>query len=66
MSERIVKKIPAKPEMIKISKIGIYCRVSTTRTDQLYSMAAQVSQLYKLAPTIPGYVVDIYMDFHVI
>lgn len=64
MSERIVKKIPAKPEMLKISKIGIYCRVSTTRCDQLYSMATQVSQLYKPAPTIPGYVVDIYMDFH--
>ena len=27
-------------------------------------MAAQVSLLYKLAPQIPGHVVDIYMDFH--
>lgn len=64
MGDRVVVKIPAKPEMIKIAKIGIYCRVSSTKSDQLYSMAAQVSLLYKLAPQIPGYVVDIYMDFH--
>ena len=64
MEDRVVVKIPAKPEMLKIAKVGIYCRVSSTKSEQLYSMAAQVSLLYKLAPQIPGHVVDIYMDFH--
>lgn len=64
MGDRVVVKIPAKPEMIKIAKVGIYCRVSSNKSEQLYSMAAQVSLLYKLAPQIPGHVVDIYMDFH--
>ena len=64
MGDRVVVKIPAKPDALNIRKVGIYCRVSSTKSEQLYSMAAQVSLLYKLAPTIPGYVVDIYMDFH--
>ena len=64
MGDKVVVKIPAKPEILKISKVGIYCRVSSVKSDQLYSMAAQVSLLYKLAPQIPGHVVDIYMDFH--
>lgn len=65
MEDRIVQKIPAKPEMVKIYKVGVYCRVSSTKQDQLYSMASQVSQLSKMVGKVPNwFLIDIYIDFH--
>lgn len=64
MSERKIVVIPANPEKVKLYKVGIYCRVSTTSREQLYSMASQVSQLTKLVNHTPDFIlVDIYMDF---
>ena len=64
MGDKIVQKIPAKPEFIRLSKVGIYCRISSTRQEQLYSMAAQVSQLTRNVLHVPGWILqDIYLDF---
>ena len=64
MSDRIVQKIPAKPERIRTYRIGIYCRVSSSKQEQLYSMASQVSQLTRMVMQIPNWFLeDIYLDF---
>ena len=41
MGERKIVVIPANPEKVKLYKVGIYCRVSTSIREQLYSIAAQ-------------------------
>ena len=53
--------IPPAPKREK--RVGIYCRVSTKSTEQLQSLAAQVSHLTRLTATMPQYVLaDVYMD----
>lgn len=44
-------------------RVGIYCRVSTNSTDQLKSLAAQVSALTRLTAANPKWLlVDVYID----
>lgn len=65
MEGRIIQKIPAKPEVIKTYKVGIYCRVSSAKQDQLYSMASQVSHFTRMVGKVPNWsLIDIYIDFH--
>lgn len=60
MGERKIVVIPANPEKVKLYKVGIYCRVSTSICEQLYSIAAQVSQLTKIFNHTPDFIlVDI-------
>ena len=54
--------IPAKPQKVEL-RVGIYCRVSTNRVEQLNSLSAQVSSLTRLTASTPNWLlVDIYMD----
>jgi len=54
--------IPAKPPK-REKRVGIYCRVSTNDTEQLNSLAAQVSALTRLVAATPQWLlVDVYMD----
>lgn len=39
--------IPAKPQKVEL-RVGIYCRFSTNRVEQLNSLSAQVSSLTRL------------------
>ena len=43
MDERNVTKIPVRHELPRLSKVGVYCRVSTNQPEQLRSMSAQAS-----------------------
>ena len=44
-------------------RIGIYCRVSTNSSEQLQSLAAQVSHLTKITAATPQWLLaDVYMD----
>ncbi|MDO5559770.1 MAG: recombinase family protein [Oscillospiraceae bacterium] len=53
--------IPAIPKREK--RVGIYCRVSTNSSEQLHTLAAQVSHLTRLTATMPQYLLtDVYMD----
>ncbi len=64
MSERKVTTIPVIPKIEHLSKVGVYCRVSSARTDQLRSMSAQASHLTKTALNCRSWqLVDIYLDF---
>ena len=45
MEERNVTKIPVRHELPRLSKVGVYCRVSTNQPEQLRSMSAQASHL---------------------
>lgn len=64
MSERKITKIPATPPRFKLSKTGIYCRVSTLNREQLRSISAQVSELTKtVLNSYQWQLVDIYLDF---
>ena len=49
MSERKVTTIPVIPKLQHLRKVGIYCRVSSVRIDQLRSMSAQASHLTKIS-----------------
>ena len=54
--------IPPKPQK-RDKRIGIYCRVSTNSSEQLQSLAAQVSHLTKIAAATPQWLLeDVYMD----
>lgn len=54
--------IPAKPPK-REKRVGSYCRVSTNDTEQLNSLAAQVSALTRLVAATPQWLlVDVYMD----
>ena len=54
--------IPAKPPK-REKRVGIYCRVSTNDTEQLNSLAIQVSALTRLVAATPQWLlVDVYMD----
>lgn len=54
--------IPAKPPK-REKRVGIYCRVSTNDTEQLNSLAVQVSALTRLVAATPQWLlVDVYMD----
>lgn len=54
--------IPAKPTK-REKRVGIYCRVSTNDTEQLNSLAVQVSALTRLVAATPSWLlVDVYMD----
>ncbi len=65
MSERKVTTIPVIPKIEHLSKVGVYCRVSSVRTDQLRSMSAQASHLTKTVLNSPRWrLIDIYLDFH--
>lgn len=54
--------IPAKPPK-REKRVGIYCRVSTNDTEQLNSLAVQVSALTRLVAATPQWLlVNVYMD----
>lgn len=54
--------IPPKPQK-RDKRIGIYCRVSTNSSEQLQSLAAQVSHLTKITAATPQWLLaDVYMD----
>lgn len=53
--------IPPNPK--REEKVGIYCRVGTSSTEQLQSLTAQVSHLTRLAAAMPQWLLsDVYMD----
>ena len=65
MSERKVTTIPVIPKLQHLRKVGIYCRVSSVRIDQLRSMSAQASHLTKTVLNSARWrLIDIYLDFH--
>ncbi len=65
MSERKVTKIPFIPKLEHLRKVGVYCRVSSIRIDQLRSMSAQASYLTKTVLNSARWrLIDIYLDFH--
>lgn len=54
--------IPPMPQK-RDKRIGIYCRVSTNSSEQLQSLAAQVSHLTKITAATPQWLLaDVYMD----
>lgn len=54
--------IPPIPQK-RDKRIGIYCRVSTNSSEQLHSLAAQVSHLTKITAATPQWLLaDVYMD----
>ena len=54
--------IPPIPQK-RDKRIGIYCRVSTNSSEQLQSLAAQVSHLTKITAATPQWLLaDVYMD----
>ena len=65
MDERNVTKIPVRHELLRLSKVGVYCRVSTNQPEQLRSMSAQASHLTRTVLHSRGWIlIDIYLDFH--
>jgi DNA invertase Pin-like site-specific DNA recombinase len=65
MGERKVTKIAFIPKLENLRKVGVYCRVSSVRTDQLRSMSAQASHLTKTVLNSSRWrLIDIYLDFH--
>ena len=65
MDERNVTKIPVRHELPRLSKVGVYCRVSTNQPEQLRSMSAQASHLTRTVLHSRGWIlIDIYLDFH--
>lgn len=65
MSERKVTTIPVIPKLEHLRKVGIYCRMSSVRIDQLRSMSAQASHLTKTVLNSARWrLIDIYLDFH--
>ena len=65
MSERKVTKVPFIPKLEHLRKVGVYCRVSSVRIDQLRSMSSQASHLTKTVLNSPRWrLIDIYLDFH--
>jgi len=65
MSERKVTTIPVIPKLEHLRKVGIYCRVSSVRIDQLRSLSAQASHLTKTVLNSARWrLIDIYLDFH--
>lgn len=64
MSERKVTTIPIIPTFQHLRKVGVYCRVSSARADQLRSMSAQASHLTKTVLNCRSWqLIDIYLDF---
>lgn len=54
--------IPPIPQK-RDKRIGVYCRVSTNSSEQLQSLAAQVSHLTKITAATPQWLLaDVYMD----
>ena len=54
--------IPPKPQK-RDKRIGIYCRVSTNSSEQLQSLAVQVSHLTKITAATPRWLLaDVYID----
>jgi site-specific DNA recombinase len=44
-------------------KVGIYCRVSTNKKDQLYSLAAQISALTRAVANVSQWrLADVFID----
>lgn len=59
------KKVTFIPPVIQrgSKRVGIYCRVSTNSSEQLLSLAAQISHLTKVVAVTPQWLLmDIYMD----
>lgn len=64
MYERKVTTIPVIPKLERLRKVGVYCRVSSARTDQLRSMSAQASHPTKTVLNCRSWqLIDIYLDF---
>lgn len=64
MSERKVTTIPVIPTFQHLRKVGVYCRVSSARTEQLRSMSSQASHLIKTVLNCRSWqLIDIYLDF---
>lgn len=60
---RQIEYIPARPKPLK--RVGIYCRVSSSKPEQLKSLSNQISGLTRWAASIKTFrVVDIYVDIH--
>lgn len=61
--KRHIEYIPAPPKPLK--RVGIYCRVSSSKPEQLKSLSNQISGLTRWAASIKTFkVVDIYVDIH--
>ncbi len=61
--KRHIEYIPARPKPLK--RVGIYCRVSSSKPEQLKSLSNQISGLTRWAASIKTFkVVDIYVDIH--
>ncbi len=61
--KREIIPIPAKKQDIRVTRIGIYARVSTSRAEQLRSLAAQVSTLTRHVYNRNDWILkDIYID----
>ena len=65
MSQRKVTTIPVISKFEHLSKVGVYCKVSSVRTDQLRSISAPASHLTKTVLNSSRWrLIDIYLDFH--
>jgi len=61
--EKKVTVIPARKDVFRIEKVGIYCRVSSPSSAQLHSLAAQASYLTKYVMNRMDWrIADIYLD----
>ena len=60
---RQIEYIPARPKPLK--RVGIYCRVSSSKPEQLKSLSNQISGLTQWAASLKTFrVVDIHVDIH--
>ena len=54
--------LPPQPKP-KISRVGIYCRVSSNSMEQLKSLTAQISALTRFVAANPNWILaDVYID----
>jgi DNA invertase Pin-like site-specific DNA recombinase len=63
MSERKIIVIPPKPQLEHRKEVGVYCRVSSNKPEQLESLAAQISELVRFVRLAGMYnLYDVYID----
>lgn len=63
MAKKTIRSIPVKKKYTGAVRVGIYCRVSSSKKDQLKSLAAQISGLTNYTAYIPTMVLfDTYVD----
>ena len=62
LENKNITTIPPKPKP-KISRVGIYCRVSSNSMEQLKSLTAQISGLTRFVAANPNWILaDVYID----